>query len=38
MEGTCIVEHWDVIQFRPANSINPIAMFWFRNTHLVFLL
>lgn len=27
MEGTCIVEHWDVIQFRPANSINPIAMF-----------
>jgi predicted SnoaL-like aldol condensation-catalyzing enzyme len=27
MEGTCIVEHWDVIQLRPANSTNPIAMF-----------
>lgn len=27
MEGTCIVEHWDVIQYRPANSTNPIAMF-----------
>lgn len=27
MEGTCIVEHWDVMQFRPENSTNPIAMF-----------
>jgi predicted SnoaL-like aldol condensation-catalyzing enzyme len=27
MEGTCIVEHWDVIQYRPADSTNPIAMF-----------
>ncbi|KAJ5716195.1 hypothetical protein N7493_008106 [Penicillium malachiteum] len=27
MEGTCIVEHWDVTQYRPANSTNPIAMF-----------
>ncbi|KAJ5702279.1 hypothetical protein N7488_009827 [Penicillium malachiteum] len=27
MEGSCIVEHWDVTQYRPANSTNPIAMF-----------
>lgn len=27
MDGTCIVEHWDVAQARPANSTNPIAMF-----------
>jgi predicted SnoaL-like aldol condensation-catalyzing enzyme len=27
MDGTCIVEHWDVSQARPANSTNPIAMF-----------
>lgn len=27
MDGTCIVEHWDVIQKRPANTTNPIAMF-----------
>lgn len=28
MHRTCIVEHWDVVQARPANSKNPIAMFW----------
>jgi len=27
MDGTCIVEHWDVTQARPANTTNPIAMF-----------
>ncbi|CAD6588440.1 MAG: hypothetical protein ASARMPREDX12_003330 [Alectoria sarmentosa] len=27
MEGTCLVEHWDVTQARPANATNPIAMF-----------
>jgi predicted SnoaL-like aldol condensation-catalyzing enzyme len=27
MDGTCIVEHWDITQARPANSTNPIAMF-----------
>lgn len=27
MDGSCIVEHWDVIQKRPANTKNPIAMF-----------
>ncbi|KAH7036827.1 hypothetical protein B0J12DRAFT_703346 [Macrophomina phaseolina] len=26
-EGTCIMEHWDVIQERPANATNPLAMF-----------
>ncbi|MCJ1485454.1 hypothetical protein MMC06_005628, partial [Schaereria dolodes] len=25
MDGTCIVEHWDVTQARPANATNPIA-------------
>jgi predicted SnoaL-like aldol condensation-catalyzing enzyme len=27
MEGTCIMEHWDVSQQKPASSINPIALF-----------
>ncbi|GFF88652.1 hypothetical protein IFM53868_05574 [Aspergillus udagawae] len=27
MDGTCIVEHWDVVQSLPENSTNPIAMF-----------
>ncbi|SLM35821.1 hypothetical protein LPUS_05194 [Lasallia pustulata] len=27
MDGTCIVEHWDIVQARPANATNPIAMF-----------
>ncbi len=27
MDGTCIVEHWDITQARPTNSTNPIAMF-----------
>ncbi|KAJ0164335.1 hypothetical protein CTA2_1229 [Colletotrichum tanaceti] len=26
-EGTCIMQHWDVAQQRPANATNPIAMF-----------
>ena len=25
--GTCIVEHWDVTQVKPANATNPIALF-----------
>ncbi|KAF6826986.1 snoal-like polyketide cyclase family protein [Colletotrichum plurivorum] len=27
LDGTCIMEHWDVIQQRPANATNPLAMF-----------
>jgi predicted SnoaL-like aldol condensation-catalyzing enzyme len=27
MDGTCIVEHWDVVQSLPENSTNPKAMF-----------
>lgn len=25
--GSCIVEHWDVIEALPANSTNPLALF-----------
>ncbi|KAK2006242.1 hypothetical protein LZ32DRAFT_611439 [Colletotrichum eremochloae] len=25
--GTCIMEHWDVAQQKPANAVNPLAMF-----------
>lgn len=27
MNGTCIMEHWDVIESMPANATNPIALF-----------
>lgn len=27
LDGTCIMEHWDVIQQRPVNATNPLAMF-----------
>lgn len=27
MEGTCIVEHWDISQVKPADDTNPFAMF-----------
>ncbi|TDZ40507.1 hypothetical protein CTRI78_v010282 [Colletotrichum trifolii] len=26
-DGSCMVEHWDVIQERPANATNPLALF-----------
>ncbi|KAH7124674.1 hypothetical protein EDB81DRAFT_664451 [Dactylonectria macrodidyma] len=26
-DGTCIMEHWDVIQTRDPSSINPLALF-----------
>lgn len=26
-EGSCVVEHWDVIQELPANATNPLALF-----------
>jgi predicted SnoaL-like aldol condensation-catalyzing enzyme len=29
MDGTCVMEHWDVIQERPENPKNPLAM-WSR--------
>jgi predicted SnoaL-like aldol condensation-catalyzing enzyme len=29
MDGTCVMEHWDVIQERPDNPKNPLAM-WSR--------
>ena len=25
--GSCIVEHWDVVEARPANATNPLAFF-----------
>lgn len=25
--GSCIVEHWDVTEVRPANATNPLALF-----------
>lgn len=27
LDGSCIVEHWDIVQDRPADATNPIAMF-----------
>ncbi|KAH6682339.1 hypothetical protein F5X68DRAFT_234051 [Plectosphaerella plurivora] len=27
LNGTCIMEHWDVIQQRDPNSVNPLALF-----------
>lgn len=26
MEGTCVMEHWDVMQDKPDNAKNPLAM------------
>ena len=28
LNGTCVMEHWDVDQARPANATNPLALFW----------
>ena len=27
LNGSCVVEHWDVNQALPANATNPIALF-----------
>jgi predicted SnoaL-like aldol condensation-catalyzing enzyme len=27
MDGSCVVEHWDVVQAKPVNASNPLAMF-----------
>jgi predicted SnoaL-like aldol condensation-catalyzing enzyme len=27
LEGACVMEHWDVIQARPADARNPLALF-----------
>jgi len=27
MEGSCVVEHWDVVQAKPVGASNPLAMF-----------
>jgi predicted SnoaL-like aldol condensation-catalyzing enzyme len=27
LEGACVMEHWDVIQTRPADARNPLALF-----------
>jgi predicted SnoaL-like aldol condensation-catalyzing enzyme len=27
LEGACVMEHWDVIQPRPADAKNPLALF-----------
>ncbi|KAF6231451.1 hypothetical protein HO173_010412 [Letharia columbiana] len=27
LDGTCVMEHWDVDQARPANATNPLALF-----------
>ncbi|CAD6571149.1 MAG: hypothetical protein ASARMPREDX12_004144 [Alectoria sarmentosa] len=27
LDGTCVMEHWDVDQARPANATNPLSLF-----------
>lgn len=27
MNGTCVMEHWDVDQAKPANATNPLSLF-----------
>jgi predicted SnoaL-like aldol condensation-catalyzing enzyme len=27
MDGSCVVEHWDVVQARPTTASNPLVMF-----------